>query len=568
MSPTAKRLLPLLPVILALSCTFQQVVPPASGPTPVPGAALGELLGKVELQNPGQADFVPASLGSLLLVRGRVRTAAGGRSRLDFSNGTLVRLGSGTLLTLAANQMVGDSLSTRLILDQGQVWAGMAGGTLDVQTPAGTASGRGAFLSIRIDSQSGDVQVDCMAGACQASTPAVTLNLVSGQGALLTRRDPSGSASAPAPSLRRMTEDDFLQFVANNPEAQALLQKALATASALPSLTPAATGTPSACFSLSAPADGAVLAASAPAVFGWSEQPGSARYMLTLLQPGGSEITSAVTGTSFTRQMNDLPAGSYLWKVTAYDANLQPVCTAGPFTFSLPAPPTPTPRPEGATATAVATPAQPAGGVTLLSPADGAALDATGFADVTRSAWPGAYKYILNIKPPSTPVVTFLAWTPSQRRFMESLPEAGNYQWWVTVRDNTGLQMCESVKFSFTKQKTSVPVEPTGAGSGTGSGPFQDRIGPTGDLQSCQALTFAVNAANAGGGQVVLLYSAYNNLPNGDDAHLGLILVSGSSYRGTFNFPAFAGRTVYWRFALDNNGSYSLDTPSFSFTCP
>src|SRR5258706_15935387 len=55
-------------------------------------AALTELVGKVDMKNPGQFSFLTAGNDSVLQAQGQIQTADDGRERLDLSSGTIIRV--------------------------------------------------------------------------------------------------------------------------------------------------------------------------------------------------------------------------------------------------------------------------------------------------------------------------------------------------------------------------------------------------------------------------------------------------------------------------------------------
>jgi hypothetical protein len=744
-----------LALLLALTILITACAPvPAADPASDLTAALSELQGTVEIRNPNQAAFGPASGGTQLQVEGQVRTGADGRLRLDLSSGTTIRLAPDTLFTLLVNQPQEGSLLTHLAVAAGQIWVLLRGGELQVETPSGVASVRGSYMSVWVEPLSQDVWISCLEGSCRAENPSAALEMLAGQGTVLYSWDRVGKAPPPPPRLRSLTPQDVNQFLANNPEAQAVMNSVAATASALPSIVPPPTATsatscfqlaspltgselpaagpwtfdwgdqpgaykyiititkpngaeksqiawsssfemdaaglptgggyrwqvtaydsdiqpicssgpwtftkaespapqpPAGCFQLAGPASGSELPASGPITFGWTEQPGRYKYILTFIKPDGGEIDLISWTNSYSKNMELLPAGgTYQWQVTAYDENIEPLCTAGPWAFTKPESPAPTPvadcfqlrapahgselaasgpatftwteypnrykyvirisGPDGSggsqivwsnsypieltalgsggtyewqvtaydadinpictagpwTFTKPASPAPPVSDcVTLLTPADGTDFATPARVEFTWTAHPGAYKYFVTFKPPSTPAVSLLAWTPSLIRFVEAFVEGGTYQWWVTVKAPDLHDICTSQVFTFTKPVFILPTTPPDDGGGGGS-LFWNRSGPGGAQGSCSALGFSVSSSNPTGGVVKVVYSTNPGPDGNSDPHLVLDNYSGSSYGTVADLSGYSGKMIYWRFAIFD-GAYTQDGSVFSFSCP
>ncbi len=619
-------------------------------PTVADTATLSELQGTVQIKNPDQADFAAASNGDTLQVQGQIRTGSDGRLRLDLSTGTIVRVAPDSLFTLEANEQQDGSLFTRLLMQAGQVWIILNGGQMEVQTPSGTASVRGSFMSVWVDPVTEDVWVTCLEGWCQAENPTDIMDMVAGQGAMLYSFDPEGNVPPPPPQLRYLSQEEIDAFLANNPEAEEIMHAVIATASALPPLPPAATPTPAdSCFELGLPEDGAQVTAEGLIQFDWYDQPGVYKYIITVVKPNqaekswiawrssiqidaldlplegtyswsvtafdanihpictseawtfskpatlpppaaacfeltspeegvelpetgpitfawqellgrykfvititgpdGSEFSKIVWTNSYTLQAETLPlGGTYQWHVTAYDSNIQPICTSGPRTFTKSGSSLPTPDESGC--------------VALLTPADGATLDADDPVEFTWSAHPQAYKYLINFKGPNGYVASMIAWTPYHLRYMGSLPEGGTYEWWITVKDGNLNMLCTSAHFTFTKPQATVPTQ------GSSEGTFWNQSGPTGNIAGCNA-TFSVDTNAPASAMVKVIYSE-NPVPNGyTDPHYILSHLGGTQYGANVTFDGFpAGKTVYWRFAIIDGGVYTHDANVYSFVSP
>ncbi len=346
--------------------------PSTPAPTAQPlTALLSELQGLVEIRNPEQAGYSQATAEMTLQVDGQVRTGDDGRVRLDLSTGSIIRVAPTTSFTLVTNEPVEGGLFTRIQLFMGRIWIALQGGSMDVETPSGLASVRGSYLTVWIDPDTGDVWVGCLEGWCVAENPAETLELVAGQGAILYSYDPASGTPPPPPFLRYLTPEEIDDFLANNPEAQEVMDAVFATASALPSFTPTATGTPEAtptpesrCFSLLSPQNGSQLGFVGPETFTWEAQEGAVFYHLVFSHPESYPLSFVLQQTFHVRYLEALPRpGTYTWEVTALDAAGEVICKAQPFTFIKPGYPTETP-----TSTPTATPTIPSGaGNTVFS---------------------------------------------------------------------------------------------------------------------------------------------------------------------------------------------------------
>ncbi len=361
-----KSTFPLVTILVLLMAGCDgggQATPATPAPTSQPlTALLSELQGLVEVKNAGQADYDQATAEMILQVEGQVRTGEDGRVRLDLSTGSIIRVAPTTSFTLVYNDPVDDGLFTRIKIFTGRIWIALQGGSMEVETPSGLASVRGSYLSVWVDPETNDVWVSCLEGWCVAENPTEVLNLVAGQGAILYNYDPGSGTPPPPPFLRYLTQAEIDDFLANNPEAREVMDAVFATASALPTFTPTATGTPEPiatpefrCFSLLSPQNGAQLGFVGPETFTWETQEGAVFYHLVFTHPESYPLSFILQQTFHVRYLESLPrGGTYTWEVTALDAAGEVICKAQPFTFTKAAFPTATPT---NTPTATYTPA-------------------------------------------------------------------------------------------------------------------------------------------------------------------------------------------------------------------
>ncbi len=614
------------------------------------GAVLSELSGTVEMKNPGEEGYSPASTGAILQVQGQVRTGSDGSLRLDLASGTIIRIAPDSLFTLATNLPAEGSLQTRLVMQAGQVWVILNGGSMEVETPSGTASVRGSYLSVWVDPVSLDAWVTCLEGWCQAENPTALMDMVAGEGATLYYFDPEGSIPPPPPLLRYLTQQEIDEFLLNNPEAEGILHAMIATASALPPLedNPVPTEAPE-CFTLGLPEKEGEVAADGFIQFDWNDQPEAYKYILTVVKPNGAERSWITFKSSIKVDALDLPLeGTYSWSVTAYDASIHPLCTSETWTFSKPL----TEQPEDVTCFELLTPEQdaelaeegdllftwseqpdrykyiisitapdgsetskivytnnyllpavkiplegeyhwqvtaydasikpictagpraftkpgteiptpePGSCVTLLAPENGAELDADGPEEFTWTEHPRAYKYLIYFKGPKGLTDSIIAMEPYHLRYMGSLPSGGTYEWWVAAKDSSLNIICTSEHRTFNKPESTIPTEPPPGPEGT----FWDQSGPTGEIDSC-VVTFSVRT-NPDGGIVKVVYSTDSNVDGYSDPHYVLDYQGDSRYAASVELDCLPeGKVIYWRFAIFN-GSYIHDANVYSFTSP
>ena len=133
-------------------------------------ATITQIKGKVETRTSANGTWKPASLNQVLDEGTQIRTAADASAVISLTEGTHIYLGANTQFTLTLLNKFLDSLLTTLDLQQGQVWVLLNGGALDVQTPAGIASARNAYMSVELQPQSHTLNVTCLQGVCGFGT--------------------------------------------------------------------------------------------------------------------------------------------------------------------------------------------------------------------------------------------------------------------------------------------------------------------------------------------------------------------------------------------------------------
>jgi len=221
-----------------LTATSSVAVPTA---TPGRAARIGEIVKIVQARASAAEEFAQAVLGRVLAVGGQVRTLDESKARVDFSEGTIVRLAENTLLTVAELPASAGEPRARFQFDSGKVWVALFGGLIELETPVGTAAIRGSFSVVEFrpgllsDPNDDVLIVDCVEGACRAQSAQVDEQLGNLERVVLRVGRP--------PERSLLTSDDVLDFIRNNPEVGSALAATLAAAPVTPTLLPTATAT-------------------------------------------------------------------------------------------------------------------------------------------------------------------------------------------------------------------------------------------------------------------------------------------------------------------------------------
>ena len=204
-------------------------------------AAVNEIINIVEARPSSAETFAPATIGFTVGTGGQVQTGVESKARLDFSDGSIVRLAP-TSSFILQGFATSDGQSVRhLQLLFGKIWASLLGGALEIETPVGVATVRGSFAVFQYapgdpgDPDDDLLVVDCLEGSCAAGNATGIVQLGNLERLALNNKG----------SLKQtLTAADVGDFLRNNPESLGLA----ATLTAAPPATdtpppPAATPT-------------------------------------------------------------------------------------------------------------------------------------------------------------------------------------------------------------------------------------------------------------------------------------------------------------------------------------
>jgi hypothetical protein len=183
-------------------------------------ATLSEVAGKAEVKLSGQDAFTPAQVNSMLDENGQAMTGSDGKIRLDLSTGTIVRVAPNSLFTLISNEPVDNSLKTRFQLAIGKIFIILNGGSMEVDTPTGTAAVRGSYMSVSYDSNSGAVRITCLEGNCSLRSAGGNVEITFGQTAIIT-------GVGQPPQVGKMSDNDIQDWLNFNPEAKVIVDTLL-----------------------------------------------------------------------------------------------------------------------------------------------------------------------------------------------------------------------------------------------------------------------------------------------------------------------------------------------------
>jgi LysM repeat protein len=217
------------------------IAPPVAPTRDARSAAVSEVVNIVEARAAEAAAFAPVTPGYVLGVGGQVQTGTASKARLDFSDGTIVRLAQSSSFIMNAITPSDQGLAARLQLEAGKIWVSLTGGSLNVETPVGVATVRGSFAVISYNpgnpnNPDDDLLVlDCLEGACTAQNDNIHAQLGNLERVALNRL---------ALLRQTLTSAEVQDFLQNNPESQGLIATLTAAPPATDTPAPTATLTP------------------------------------------------------------------------------------------------------------------------------------------------------------------------------------------------------------------------------------------------------------------------------------------------------------------------------------
>lgn len=173
-------------------------------------ATVREIEGDVSLRAVKADAFASAVVGDTLYVNAQLQTGQDSRSRVDFEDGTIVRVGPGTTFTMTAIEDGAEDggLLKKLEMELGKVWIILNGGTLDIETESGVASVTGSYLSLVFNPITGLMDITCLEGTCTLETDGGMVTLGAGETASVAGLDDM-------PDDGVMDDEDFQDWLDN-----------------------------------------------------------------------------------------------------------------------------------------------------------------------------------------------------------------------------------------------------------------------------------------------------------------------------------------------------------------
>jgi len=134
-------------------------------------ASLLELKNTVQARPSAAAEWGAASEGQQLLAGGGVKTGEEARARINISDGAIVRLAAQSEFALVELSLQATDPVTTFSLAAGKMWiavtSALGAGSFEVETPVGSASVRGSYMSVQFEPNRGQMIASCLEGRCR-----------------------------------------------------------------------------------------------------------------------------------------------------------------------------------------------------------------------------------------------------------------------------------------------------------------------------------------------------------------------------------------------------------------
>lgn len=176
-------------------------------------AVLSEIENDVTAKIESSSEFSSANVGTIIPIGGTIQTGDDSRAKLNLTpENTIVRVGPNSSFTLSQMDDENGEPKTTLELLFGKIFILLNGGSLEVQTPSGTASVRGSLLSVQYDPETNRVRASCLEGFCSLENEnGDEVDLVEGESVFV---DEDGLLS----DITEIDQDEIVDWLEENPE--------------------------------------------------------------------------------------------------------------------------------------------------------------------------------------------------------------------------------------------------------------------------------------------------------------------------------------------------------------
>ncbi len=175
-------------------------------------ATLSEALNTVRARSVPADEFAPAIVGMQINAGGGLQTGRDGKARIDFPEGTILRVGPNSIFTMPEIVDSNGEAKTTLELFFGKVHILLKGGSMEVKTPSGVASVRGSLLSVQYNPKTNRMRASCLEGHCALwNNTGDEVELTEGQSAYIDEEDALSE-------IEEMDRDEILAWLADNPD--------------------------------------------------------------------------------------------------------------------------------------------------------------------------------------------------------------------------------------------------------------------------------------------------------------------------------------------------------------
>jgi hypothetical protein len=162
---SARRLAPLCVVALMAFVAPLALAAPAGAAKTTTLATLKVTAANVSVKASGKTTYVPASTGKVLHQGDTIRTDASGRAEIDYTDGSLTRLGASTIFTISRLTNNKGGRQTQGTLTIGETWNRAAKvsetGSFEVKAGGTTAAVEGTAFVVTCTAPNPGAQATC-----------------------------------------------------------------------------------------------------------------------------------------------------------------------------------------------------------------------------------------------------------------------------------------------------------------------------------------------------------------------------------------------------------------------